>query len=341
MSKLNEEQRKVFDIIVTAIQIIAVLFSVVISIIVIANPSVSTSELGEGKFKLMPVLTDSMKGSGSDNFSKGDMVIAVALPGKVTDLHVGQVVTYLGYANGENNQLVTHRIIGYNLDNITEEDAVLTSAGIVRTEYGDGYVTYISKKVSAQFQPDGTLNYCMVMDESLVRDANGNYKNNSNGISYENCVNSYYLRGDYQGENALKLEEFDNAEMLRQKAAGTEQIDLTNIKAIYKSHIKGVGTAINWLQEAKHFLLAIVLPLAILFIYNLILFIQMIMQAKVANEKERLAAEGIGPAVVDEEEIRKRAIAEYLASQQLKKEEDAKNTDISGADVDNTGDSEN
>lgn len=319
MSKLNEEQRKVFDIVITAIQIIAVVLSVIISIIVIANPSVKTSEVGEGKLKLLPVLTDSMKGDQNDNFSKGDLVIATALPDKLTDLHIGQIVTYLGYANGQNNQLVTHRIIGYNLDNIAEDDPILTSDDVVVSVIGGGYTNYVSKKVSAQFH-DGVLDYCFVANENLVRNDDGSYKLNGNGVSYEQCVNSFYLRGDFQGEGALKLEEFPNAEQMRLKANGTEQIDPANLKALYKSHIKGVGKAINWLQEATHFLLVIVLPLALLFIYNLVLFIQMIMQAKVASEKERMAAEGVAPAIIDEEEIRKRAIAEYLASQQLNKE---------------------
>ena len=309
MSKLNEKQRKVFDIVVTAIQILAVVFSVIISIIVIANPSVKTNDVGQGKLKLLPVLTDSMKGDKADNFSAGDMVIATSLPDKLTDLQIGQIITYLGYANGQSDQLVTHRIVAYAMSNLDENDPV-----ILATQYTSSYFS------------DGVLQYCFCTNSDLIKNADGTFKLNYNGVSYEQCIDGFYTRNDYPAStapdlNTLRLE--------------SELVNFGNIKALYKSHIKGVGKAINWLQEATHFLLVIVLPLALLFIYNLVLFIQMIMQAKVASEKERLAAEGYGPAVIDEEEIRRRAIAEYLASQQLNKEQqntDADNTVNSQSD---------
>jgi hypothetical protein len=84
------------------------------------------------------------------------------------------------------------------------------------------------------------------------------------------------------------------------------------VLAVYKTHLNGVGKAINWLQNATHFLLVIVLPLALLFIYNIVLMVKMIMDAKVAKARETSA----GITADDEEEIKKKAIADYLAKQE-------------------------
>ncbi len=93
----------------------------------------------------------------------------------------------------------------------------------------------------------------------------------------------------------------------------TEAVNPNKVLAVYSSHLDGVGSAILWLQTPTNFLLVIVLPLVLLFVYNIIMFVRMIMQAKVDKVKE--AAAGTGSVAVDEEEIKRKAIEEYLASQ--------------------------
>ena len=88
-----------------------------------------------------------------------------------------------------------------------------------------------------------------------------------------------------------------------------EYVNPNNVLAVYKYHLKGVGGAINWLQQPTHFLLVIILPLAILFIYNIVIFVRMIIQAKLAK-----AAENSSAISLDEEDIKRKAIEEYLAS---------------------------
>ncbi len=99
----------------------------------------------------------------------------------------------------------------------------------------------------------------------------------------------------------------------------TETVNPYRVLAVYTSHIKGIGKAIVWLQNPTNFLLVIVLPLVVLFIYNIIMFVRMIMQAKVDKLKE--AAAEAGSVAIDEEEIKRKAIEEYLASQ--KKEDNS------------------
>lgn len=83
----------------------------------------------------------------------------------------------------------------------------------------------------------------------------------------------------------------------------TETVNPYNVLAVYGSHLDGVGGAILWLQTPKNFLLVIVLPLVVLFVYNIIMFVIMLMGAK---------AQKVG---VDEDEIRRKAVEEYLATQ--------------------------
>ena len=74
-------------------------------------------------------------------------------------------------------------------------------------------------------------------------------------------------------------------------------------------HIKGLGNALNFLQQPKGFLLVIVLPMILFFIYEIILFIRKFLEVKNSGKKQITAA--------DEELIRQRAVEEYIRSQQM------------------------
>lgn len=116
------------------------------------------------------------------------------------------------------------------------------------------------------------------------------------------AVRYYVTRGDNNPENM------------------TEAVSPNKVLAVYSSHLDGVGSAILWLQTPTNFLLVIVLPLVLLFVYNIIMFVRMIMQAKVEKVKEDALGAGSN-VTVDEEEIKRKAIEEYLASQ--KKEDNS------------------
>ena len=103
-----------------------------------------------------------------------------------------------------------------------------------------------------------------------------------------------------------------------------ENLNPNNVLAVYKTHLKGVGKAVNWLQNPTNFLLVIVIPLALLFIYNIILVVRMVMEFKMAKVKET-AGEAVA---IDEEEIKRKAIEEYLASQQAKQEPTTSTEDV-------------
>lgn len=230
MKKLNEKQKKIINIVVTSLQICVVLLAVILSAIILANPNIANAEIGKANTKLLPVLTDSMKGDKKDSFNEGDLVVAKT-PKDVNALEIGDIVTFKMKIGGV-DQLNTHRIIEKATD-------------------ANGKVRYVTKG-----------------DNTTGADA------------------------------AIAAEE---------------------VLAVYQYHLKGVGGAIKWLQIPTNFLLVIVLPLIALFIYNIILFVKMMMQAKLAKIQTQQ-----GDAIaIDEEEIKRKAIEDYLASKKEASDESA------------------
>ena len=237
--KLTPEQKKIVDIVVTCLQVAIIILAITISAIVIANPITSSATVGEGKTKLLPVLTDSMNGkdeyyetTGFDiktRFKSGDLVIAKT-PENNRTLKVGDIVTYVGNVNGY-EALITHRIVE-------------------------------------------------VVD-----------------VDNDGLIDSYVVMGDV--------------------VTARETLHPDKVLAVYKNHLKGVGSAINWLQNPTNFLLVIVIPLALLFIYNIILVVRMVMEYKMQKAKEQASTEAVA---IDEEEIKRKAIEEYLAQQKASQE---------------------
>ena len=82
--------------------------------------------------------------------------------------------------------------------------------------------------------------------------------------------------------------------------------------------VSGVGSVLYWFQDSTHFLWAVVIPLAVLLAYNIYLLIRMVVEYRIKKAKEEgaLAVEAIkAQSTIDEEEIKRKAIEEYLASQ--------------------------
>lgn len=233
MKKITPKQKKIIDIVMLCVQVVLVIIAITVSAIVIANPIVDSNEVSKGGTKLLPVLTDSMKGTGKDNFQEGDLIIAKK-PKNVLNYAEGTIVTFVGTVEGA-DALITHRIV----DIIKDDDGKA--------------VTYIT-------------------------------------------------RGDNNPEEM------------------TETINPYSVLAVYSTHMKGVGKSILWLQKPTNFLLVIVVPLVILFIYNIVIFVFMFMGAKVQTAKETAGA----TMAIDEEEIKRKAIEDYLASQNKVDKTDSK-----------------
>ena len=127
---------------------------------------------------------------------------------------------------------------------------------------------------------------------------------------------------------------------------GNEEIDMYNSKKIIGADIQGVvtgqipkiGYAIIWFQNSTNFLVSVVVPLAILLVYNLYILIKMVVDYKIKKVKEQnaldVAAIKAENATIDEEEIKRRAIEEYLAKQAQAAAQNSPNDEIKDEKID-------
>lgn len=84
-----------------------------------------------------------------------------------------------------------------------------------------------------------------------------------------------------------------------------------DIVAKYNSKISGLGKAVDFLETQKGFFICIVLPLILFLLYQLYHFIKVIVTVKQENA---------GLSKEDEEELKKKAVEEYLAKQKEEQE---------------------
>ena len=112
---------------------------------------------------------------------------------------------------------------------------------------------------------------------------------------------------------------------------GHEEIDNYNSKEVQAGFIQGVvigqvpkvGRAIMWLKDSTHFLLVVVIPLALLLLYNAYVLVRMVVDYKIKKMKEQndLAVASLkADNSINEEEIKRKAIEEFLASQKAQNE---------------------
>ena len=132
-------------------------------------------------------------------------------------------------------------------------------------------------------------------------DGDGNAEINTHRIvkvnKNDNGTVNYTTRGDNKETNTA-----DDKEPVLPK----------NIISQYTgTKIGKIGHLFNFLQTPKGFLIAIVLPLLLFFVYELFRFIKKIIEIKNSGKKQISAA--------DEEEIKQKAIEEYLKQQEAQK----------------------
>ncbi len=128
-----------------------------------------------------------------------------------------------------------------------------------------------------------------------------------NGDDYQNKVVSYRTQGDNKTTNPNPDKDLVRYDLVVGKYTETK--------------IGGLGKALDFLQSSTGFLVIIVIPMALFFIYELYNLISTIVVMK--QKKAGISAE-------DEEEIKKKAIEEYLRQQaQGKDPADESNPDSS------------
>ncbi len=125
--------------------------------------------------------------------------------------------------------------------------------------------------------------------------------------SEEYDVTYYYTLGDKQKTG----NETNDLALAQKYPSGNIQGKVTKV-------VPNIGKVIHWFQDSNNFLWAVVIPLAALLAYNIYVFIKLIVDYRIKKAKEegQLAVEAVkAQNAIDEEEIKRKAIEEFLAQQ--------------------------
>ena len=147
-----------------------------------------------------------------------------------------------------------------------------------------------------------------------------------NGDGQLNDINTH--RVEEKTDSGFKTKGDNNA------MADTYTVSYTDVIGVAKenSGIPGVGAVIGFLQTSMGFLICIVLPLVIFFLYELIRFVKIVFEEKAKKTAGTVSAE-------TEEEIKRRAIEEYLKAQEEAKKAESEKTEaaeVTEADTTNS-----
>ena len=98
------------------------------------------------------------------------------------------------------------------------------------------------------------------------------------------------------------------------EAEDTYDLRYTDVIAVYNGHsrLRGMGAVADFLKSSVGFLLVVVLPMALFFLYELYNLLKIIMEQKM---QKAAATASATVSAETEEEIKRRAIEEFLAQQ--------------------------
>lgn len=277
------KKERIVNLVMTIVQIVMVIVCVTISIFVIINPGGYAEDPKDCNTDVMLVMTDSMEPTIMTN----DIIFGKEVPDGI--LPLGTVVTF-AVKTYDGYYLDTHRIVGYYYSFVDENNQI---------------------KNGKVYRTNGEIEN----ETSFKR----NYP--------EHTILGYITRGDkYTLEYGATIENTsiinENGEIVLNKDdAGYRKFE--DILAVWNGDkIPGVGNVLRFLQDPIAFALIILLPLVLLFGYNVFLIVKMVIADKTQKAREAALAE-VAAVQIDEEEIKRRAIEEYLAS--LKKQEEENN----------------
>lgn len=135
-------------------------------------------------------------------------------------------------------------------------------------------------------------------------------------VSYFADLNGDGLKQELNTHRIVEVVKDANGNVIAYKTQGDnremskvpETISASDIKSRWDGgKLGGVGGLITFMQKPTGFLCVIVLPLALLFFYQIFIFVRAVLQVKNTGKRQITAA--------DEELIKQRAVEEYLRSQ--------------------------
>ena len=163
----------------------------------------------------------------------------------------------------------------------------------------------ISKEVKNvnELKIGDVITYSTVLTDDTGRSIRGNNTHRISDIEYNNdgTISAFVTKGD-----AIDTE--DNVYVLPDEVIAKQVNSGIDENGEYMEGLKiaSFGSALNFLQSRTGFMICIIIPLALFFIWQIYKLISMFMEAKAAD--------------IDED-IKRRAVEEYLAEQEKAKAE--------------------
>lgn len=281
--KVKKEKSVVQVWIENIVQVVIVVACLVFSIIVISNPGgVSSEDYSKINVSSMPVLSNSMSGT----FEEGDLIFGEKLEeGEILD--IGEVAIFVvnDPKQSEFQFINTHRVVGYYYEYSDEGKNYSGYKDLLKV---DG----ITNEVTAEAYATETMKWT-------------NFKITGYITSGDNKA-IYYKDGVIGGE----LIKESNTDLIDDYKPSLEGV----IGKWNGKKLNGVGGVITWMQEPTNFFFVIIVPLILLFGYNVWIVISYVIETKTAKARklalEEAKAGGISKE--DEEEIKRKAVEEYL-----------------------------
>ena len=295
--KVKKEKSKVQVWIENIVQVIIVVACLVFSIVVISNPGGVKKDYSTINVSSMPVLSDSMSGT----FEKGDLIFGEKLKDNEI-LDIGEVAIFVvnDPQLSEYQYINTHRVIGYYYEYAKESKNYTGYKDLINIEG-------ITDKTTAEA-----------------------YAKSLGWTNFK--ITGYITTGDNKsiyykdGEVSQGLIKPSNELLIDDYVPTLNQV----IGKWNGKKLSGVGGVITWMQQPTNFFFVIIVPLILLFGYNVWIIISYVIEVKTAKARKLALeeAKASGISSIDEEEIKRRAVEEYLkkleaekASQEEKTEE--------------------
>ncbi len=291
-STVNEKKKARRSLILTwvenIVEALIIVVAVVFSAFAIANPGGMNEDYSKINVNMLPVLSNSMSGT----FEKGDLIFGTKAErdgkGKNTTVYdVGTVAIFVvnDYQNADAQYLNTHRIIGYRFSHInpTTGSKYLDSIVDENVNNEEDVNNFFAENFTDAEKPE-VIGYITKGDNYEI------YKTTTNDDTYKtNAVHDTYV------------------------------VPLNNVVGTWNGNkISRVGGVITWIKTPLNFFLVIMIPLILLFGWNVFTVVKYIIDRNKEKAKEAAIAQAkaIELSEAEKEEIKRKAIEEYMKKMQ-------------------------
>ena len=310
----KSKAKKVWSIIGNVLLWIFVAFSVVVTVLAFMSNSNSDGVPTIGGKVISPVLTPSME----PTIKKGDILLSQKLfydtsknkfylesdKNQEVTLEAGDIISFKADLDGNNTpEINTHRIV----------EVIVDEAGFVsyktqgdNNTAEDAYEVYPSDVISVS-----NLNREIkaITDKGRTSLAEGTVIKFEKDIDNDGTAEEHYhiITEVVRGNDTVTAYKTKSIEKSSITGLEVSPAEITATVSENISSIPVLGNVINFLMQPTGFFICIVIPLILFFLFEIIMFVRKVIEVKNADKKQ-ITAE-------DEELIKKRAIEEYIRSQ--------------------------